>query len=182
MGDLPDYYQYVTPVTVEIPTGEEPQTDVAEYDSTPEDLVDGSRGPLLVDVKGRLYVRLHQIDAEDGSLPVIPRPKGGVLEKDSATTTASYATVVSRVVTDAKQFQLSKIVVSAEKATWVKYRWDDTDISCERLLDDKTILIEHFPWDYYDMEGDGAKAFDVQAKYDTAAGTVNVEIVGEEVV
>lgn len=129
------------------------------------------------------YVIPVDIEIPAGREPTfIPRPKGGVLEKDSATTTASYATVVSHVVTDGTDFQLSKIVVSAEKATWIKFRWNGSDISAERLLDDKTILIEHFPWDYYDMGGDGAKAFDVQAKYDSEAGTVNVEIVGEEVV
>ena len=137
MGDLPDYYQYVTPVEVEIPEGREPE--------------------------------------------FILRPKGGVKEKDKATTTASYATIVSHVVTDGVDFQLSKIVVSAEKAAWILYRWDGVVISAERLMDDKTLLIEHFPWDYEDMEGDGAKAFDVQAKYDSEAGTVSVEIVGEEV-
>jgi len=113
--------------------------------------------------------------------PVIPRPKGGILAKGSVTSTSSYATVASRTVTNAKTFQLAKIVVSASKAAWVKYRWNAADISAERLIDDQSILIEHFPWDYYDMDGDGSKAFDVQAKYDVQAGTVNVEIVGEEV-
>ena len=137
MGDLPDYRGYVTPITVEIPKGEEPMT--------------------------------------------IPRPKGGIIEKGSATTTATYASIASRTVTSNKTFQLSKVVVSAEKAAWIKYLWAGSDISAERLLDDKTILIEHFPWNYCTMVGDGTKAFDVQAKYDTEAGKVNVEIVGEEV-
>jgi len=110
-----------------------------------------------------------------------PRPKGGVLETGSDTTAAGYATIASVTVTDDKEFQLSKVVVSVEYATWIKYRWDAGDISCERLMDEKTILLEHFPWDYEDMEGDGAKAFDVQAKYYEEAGLVNVEIVGEEV-
>jgi len=137
MPDLPDYYQYVTPVTVEIPAGEEP-----EY---------------------------------------IFRPKGGVLAKGSVTTTSSYQTVASHTPAAGLTFQLAKIVISAEKAAWVKYRWAGSDISAERLLDDKTILIEHFPWDYKEMIGDGSKAFDVQAKYDSEAGKVNVEIVGENV-
>ena len=112
---------------------------------------------------------------------VIPKPKGGVLEKDSVTTTSSYQTVASHIVTDEKTFQLSKVVISASKAAWIVYRWNNAVISAERNLDDKTIVIEHFPWDYYTMLGDGSKAFDVQAKYDSEAGTVNVEIVGEEV-
>ena len=111
---------------------------------------------------------------------MIPRPKGGILEKGSITTTVAYTTVASRTVTSGKTFQLSKIVISAEKAAWAKCRWAGSDISCERLLDDKTILIEHFPWNYHAMLGDGTKAFEVQAKYYSAAGTVNVEIVGEE--
>lgn len=118
-------------------------------------------------------------DIEQG--PVIPRPMGGILAKGSVTTTSAYQTVASRVVTDALEFQLSKLMISAKKAAWIKWRWNGTTISAERLLDDKTILIEHFPWDYYFMLGDAAKAFDVQAKYDSEAGTLNVEIVGEEV-
>ena len=137
MGDLPDYTQYVSSITVEIPPGQEP-----------------------------MYIF---------------RPKGGILEKGSITSTVAYATVAKRTVTDGKTFQLSKIMVSAEKATWVKYQWGGSDISAERLLDDKTILIEHFPWDYYPMVGDGTKTFEVQAKYESTAGTVNAEIVGEEV-
>ena len=112
---------------------------------------------------------------------MIPRPKGGILEKGSVTTTAAYTTVASRTVTSGKTFQLSKIVVSAEKAAWVKYRWAAVDISVERLIDGKCILFEHFPWNYYTMIGDGSKAFDVQAKYYSEAGKVNAEIVGEEV-
>ena len=120
-------------------------------------------------------------DVNVATMPdLIPRPTGGVKEKGSITTGVDYATVASRTVTDAMQFQLSKLSISVEKAAWVKWRWDAVDISGERLLDDKTILIEHFPYDYHDMLGDGSKAFDVQAKYETEAGLVKVEIVGEE--
>lgn len=224
-ADLPDYHSYVTPVTVNIPPGETPQTWIAKYQSAPADLPDNSLGPLLIDIKGRLYVVQYEKDrtvetasgkfvrvkgpgtdevpatvetlagkfvrvkgAATDEIPVtlslqeiIPRPKGGILAKGSVTTTASYATVATRTVTNGMSFQLSKIVISTSKAAWVKYRWNAVDISAERNLDDKTILIEHFPWNYYIMLGDGAKAFDVQAKYDSEAGTVNVEIVGEEV-
>jgi len=225
VGDLPDYHSYVTPVTVNIPAGEEPESRVAKYQTAPADLPDGSLAYLLTDVKGRLIVVQHEKDrtvetasgkyvrvkgpATDevpatietlsgkfvrvkgpatDAVPVsladqeiIVRPKGGILAKGSITSAAAYATVATRTVTSGKQFQLSKIVVSASKAAWVKFRWNAADISAERNLDDKTLLIEHFPWDYYEMDGDGAKAFDVQAKYDSEAGTVNVEIVGEEV-
>ena len=117
-------------------------------------------------------------DSQQG--PVIPRPKGGKKEKGSVTTTATYQTLCSYTPTRAKTFQLSKIVVSCEKAAWVKYRWDGADISCERLVDDKSILFEHFPWDYHSMVGDGSKAFDIQVKLYSEAGTANGEIVGED--
>jgi len=126
-------------------------------------------------------VEVTQATAESLQAELRPRPKGGILETGSDTTAAAYATIASVTVTDDKDFQLSKVVVSTEYAAWIKYRWAGADISCERLMDEKTILLEHFPWDYEDMEGDGAKAFDVQAKYYEEAGKVNVEIVGEEV-
>jgi hypothetical protein len=111
---------------------------------------------------------------------VIPRPVGGILQKGSITTTSTYQTVASHVPTGKKTFQLTKIVISASKASWFKFRWNGADISSERLMDDKTIVIEHFPWDYADMVGDGSKSFDVQAKYDSESGACKVEIVGEE--
>lgn len=114
-------------------------------------------------------------------MPMIPRPMGGIKEEANATSTDTYADIVTHTVTNAKTFQLSKIVVSVEKATWVKLQWNSADISCERLLDDKTTLLEHFPWDYHTMEGDGAKAISIQAKYESEAGDVQAEIVGEEV-
>ena len=200
--DYPDYTKGVN-VKVEIPEVEVGPTNVIRYQAVPEDIGEGKRGPILGDKKGRPIVLQHEKDrtvetpagkfvrikghATD-EVPVtltlaefIPRPKGGVLEKGSQTTTDSYATIASRVVTSAKTFQLSKIMVSAEKAAWVKFLWADSDISAERLLDDKTILVEHFPWDYHTMVGDGTKKFEVQAKYESEGGKVNVEIVGEEV-
>lgn len=59
MSDMPDYHAYVVPVTVAIPTGESPITDVAKYQVTPVSLSDGDRGPLLVDENGRLYVIVY---------------------------------------------------------------------------------------------------------------------------
>jgi len=223
-GDLPDYTRYIA-LNVDLPPSQQPAGDPGKYQSSPVDVSDGSRTPLLTDVKGRPIVVLYQGAAAENIIQVKPgqylaspptltdsdrvsiltdvngrviakiyqgtavseilqvtvRPKGGILAKGSVTSTSSYATVASRTVTSGKSFQVSKIVVSASKAAWVKYRWNAADISAERLLDDKTIMIEHFPWDYYSMAGDGAKAFDVRAKYDSEAGTINVEIVGEEV-
>lgn len=113
--------------------------------------------------------------------PMIPRPFGELLAKGSETTTAAYQTIATHTVTDGTELKLSKIMVSAQKAAWVKYRWAGEDLSAERLLDDVTLLLEHFSWDYEEMEGDGSKAFDVQAKWLSEAGKVSVEIVGEEV-
>lgn len=59
MGDLPDYHDYVVPVSVEIPTAYAPQSDIAEYDSSPEAITDGSRGPILIDQNGRVYVIVY---------------------------------------------------------------------------------------------------------------------------
>jgi len=63
MGDMPDYHMYVVPVSVAIPPGQTGISDIGEYDLTPEDLPDGSRGPLLLDIKGRLYVVLYNSTA-----------------------------------------------------------------------------------------------------------------------
>jgi len=204
-GDLPDYHSYVTPVTVNIPPGETPQTWIAKYQSAPADLPDGSTGPLLVDIKGRLYVVQYEKDrtvetaagkfvrvkgatTDEVSVTlsqqdIIPRPKGGILAKGSGTTTASYATVASRVVTNGKSFQLAKILVSCNQDVMYKLRWNGTDISAEVLLSAKIPLTDWFPWNYYSMPGDGAKIFDIQVKYPSggSAGTCFAEIVGEEV-
>jgi len=138
-GDLPDYHQYVAPVTVEIPAGQESE--------------------------------------------VIPKPKGGVLEKGSVTTTASYQTVASRVVTNAKTFQPAKILVSCDTDVIYKLRWDGTAISAEVYVSAKIPWTDWFPWAYYSMLGDGSKAFDIQVKFPSggSAGTCHAEIIGEEV-
>lgn len=140
MGDLPDYTQYVTPITVEVPEGRESE--------------------------------------------VIARPKGSVLEKGSVTTSASYQTVASHVVTDGATFQLAKILVSCDEDVMYQLRWDGTVISPEVYVSAGIPLTDWFPWDYYEMEGDGSKAFDIQVKYPSggSAGTCHAEIVGEEVV
>jgi len=115
--------------------------------------------------------------------PMIPRPKGGVLKKGSVTTTGTYQTVASHKVTTAKTFQLAKIIVSCGKDVLYKLRWNSVDISAEIYVAGTIPFPDWFPWDYYAMLGDGAKAFDVQVKYPSggSAGTCNVEIVGEEV-
>ena len=139
MGDLPDYYMYVTPVSVEIPEAREPE--------------------------------------------IIPRPKGGILEKDSATTTATYAAVVSRIVTDGLTFQLAKIVVSCPEDVMFKLMWADAIIGAEVYVSGKIPFVDWFPWDYHSMVGDGTKKLEIMVKYPSggSAATCHAEIVGEEV-
>jgi len=113
--------------------------------------------------------------------PVIPRPKGGVLAKGSITTTSEYQTVAEYTPTAGKTFQLTKILVSPEQDTWVSYWWNGIRISAEILLTGKIPFTDWFPWDYYPMQGDGSKKFEVKAKAYTTEGYCGVEIVGEEV-
>jgi len=126
-------------------------------------------------------VEVTQATAENLQAELRPRPKGGVLVKNKKDTVVGWDTIASHTVTEGKYFQLSKVVVSVEYATWIQYRWAGDVISCERLMDEKTILLEHFPWDYEEMEGADTDAFEVQAKWYEEEGIVNVEIVGEEV-
>jgi len=119
--------------------------------------------------------------AEQG--PVIPRPKGGILAKGSVTTTAAYQTVASRTVTNLKTFQLAKILVSCDEDVMYQLRWAGVVISAEVYVSGGLPFTDWFPWDYKEMTGDGAKAFDIQVKYPSggSAGTCHAEIVGEEV-
>lgn len=118
---------------------------------------------------------------QPSQLEVIPRPKGGVNDDGSITTTSSYQTVAEITVTDGYTFQVSRVVISAEKAAYVQFYWDGSAISPELLLDDYCILPLHFPWDYHEMIGDGSKKFEVKAKQYSTASTVTAEIIGEEV-
>lgn len=202
MADLPDYTKYVA-LNVDIPESDVGPANVGIYESAPADLPDGTRAPLLTDIKGRLIVVQYEKDRTVETLAgkfvrikgfasdevpitisgqdIIPRPKGGFRASGEITSGAAYATVATRTVTSGKKFQVSKILVSVEKAAWIIHRWNASQVGCARLLDDKTTLIEHFPYDNFNLLGDGAKAFDVQAKQYSEAGLVDVEVVGEEV-
>jgi len=226
LADLPDYTRYIA-LNVDLPPTQQPAGDPGKYQSSPADVSDGSRTPLLTDVKGRPIVVLYQGAAESNIiqvkpgqylasppdltdtdrisfitdikgrviakiyqgtevgdiLQVIARPKGGILAKGNVTTTSSYATVASRTVTNGKTFQVAKILVSCDQDVMYKLRWNAGDISAEVYVTAKTPFTDWFPWDYYSMVGDGAKAFDVQVKYPSggSAGTCYIEILGEEV-
>jgi len=114
---------------------------------------------------------------------IIPRPRGGILEKGSITTTGSYQAVASRTVTNGKSFQLAKILVSCDKDIMFKLVWDGSDIGAEVIVPGGIPFTDWFPWDYYAMNGDGSKKLEIQAKYPSggSAGTCFCEIVGEEV-
>ena len=133
--------------------------------------------------EAELRDQLDRIFGLDVESFIIPRPKGGILEKGSVTTTSSYKTVASRTVTDGKELQLAKILVSCDKDVQYKLVWDGSDISAEVIVTANIPFTDWYPWDYYTMEGDGAKQLLLQAKYPTggAAGTCYGEIVGEEV-
>jgi len=181
-GDLPDYTRLVT-VNVNIPEVDVGPVNVGRYQVSPADVADGSRTPLLTDVKGRAIVIVKQSQASDLQAEVIPRPKGGIRDKGSVTSTDTYQTVVSRTVTNAKTFQLAKILISCSEDVMYKLRWNGADISAEVIVPADTPWTDWFPWSAYDMDGDGTKAFDIQVKYPSgaSAGTCHVEFMGEEV-
>jgi hypothetical protein len=198
-NDLPDYTKLIA-ISVAIP--DMASVNAGRYVLVPIDLDDDTRTPLLTDIKGRIIVAQYEKDRtvetasgkfvrvkgyDSDTVPVswinqsvATRPMGGTLDKGSVTTTAVYVTIVSHLVTDAKTFSISKIMISAEKALWVELLWNGVVFSAERLIDNKTILLEHFPYNYYPMVGNGVKLFEVKVKYYTQAGIVNAEITGEE--
>jgi len=115
--------------------------------------------------------------------PVIPRPKGGILEKGSITTSGTYQTVASHVVTNLKTFQLAKILISCDEDIMYKLTWSGADVSTEVYVSSKIPFTDWFPWNYKTMLGDGIVTFTIEAKYPSGggAGTCYAEIVGEEV-
>jgi len=181
-GDLPDYTKLIS-VNVEIPEVEVGPVNVGRYIAAPSDLPDGTRTPVLTDVKGRLIIVQYEKDRTITDGQIKPKPKGGILEKGSVTTTAAYATVATHTVTNLKTFQLAKILVTCNEDVMYQLRWAGAVISAEVYVSGGLPFTDWFPWDYKEMTGDGAKAFDIQVKYPTggSAGTCHAEIVGEEV-
>lgn len=117
-----------------------------------------------------------------GDLKVYTKPKGGIQKRGSiATTTDTYQDLVTHTVTNGKKFRLAKILVSAKEDTWIRYMWNTTQISPDILVSGKLPFTDWFPYDYYDMIGDGVKQFKIQAKKDVSAGVCYGEITGEEV-
>lgn len=115
--------------------------------------------------------------------PVLARPKGGVLEKASATTTGTYAKVTSHKPADGDTFQLAKILISCPEDIMIKLMWDNAVIGAEIFIQGKIPFTDWFPWNYHDMEGDDSKEFEIQAKFPSggSAATCHAEIVGEDI-
>jgi hypothetical protein len=108
------------------------------------------------------------------------RPKGGVLANGFLTTTSAYQKVTFRKITSGKKFQLSRIMINAEKAAVVYLSWNEARVGIEMILDNKSLAIIHYPFNYYEMIGDGNKEVAIFAKYYSQGSTVSVEICGEE--
>lgn len=107
-------------------------------------------------------------------------PKGTITEKGNGTTTNAYITIASRTVTNAKAWILAKVVVTCQYDAYVQYYWDGAAVGEARLL--SMGIAEHFPYGAFGaMTGNGAKKFEVKAKYYNQAGLVYAEIQGEEV-
>ena len=135
------------------------------------------------ELRDQLREQLDRIFGPDVESFIIPRPKGGVHEKGSITTSASYQTVASRTVTDGKELQLAKILVSCDQDVHYKLVWDGSDISAEVIVSGNVPFTDWFPWDYVEMKGDGARQLELQARFPSggSAGTCHAEMVGEEV-
>jgi len=190
VSDLPDYTRLVT-VNVNIPEVQVGPVNVGRYQSAPADLPDGTRAPILTDIKGRVIVvtwpglplEVTQLTRSNMQVEAVARPKGGIRDKGSVTTTGAYQTLVSRTVTNGKTFQLAKILISCSEDVQYKLRWGGSDISAEIIVPANTPWTDWFPWEAYDMDGDGTKAFDIQVKYPSGgyAASCYAEYMGEEV-
>lgn len=114
---------------------------------------------------------------------VIPKPKGTTKAKGHATTTASYAAIVSITVTKDKTFHPAKVVVSCAQDVLFKLVWDGEDVSPEYYVMAKLPFTDWFPWGWEPCEGDGTKKFELQAKYPSGgvAADCQAEVCGEEV-
>jgi len=70
-GDLPDYTRLVT-VNVNIPEVQIGAVNVGIYKTSPADLPDGTRTPLITDVKGRLTIVQYEKDRTVGIYKAAP--------------------------------------------------------------------------------------------------------------
>lgn len=115
-----------------------------------------------------------------GNDAIIVRPAGDILRPGTLATGAAYANVLSYTVTNGRTLQLSRVLISTPKASYIRFRFNGVQFGVERYMSDGAILIEHFPYNYYPMLGNGVMTFEIQARQDTASSTVQGEFSGEE--
>lgn len=150
---------YVVPVTVAIPAGEDPITDVAKYQATPAVLSDGDRGPLLIDQNGRLYVIIYgeaEVDhakikgvaltdpTVEASLPVsIENP---AIAYDVTNDVFKIHAIVSGAAIDPRQIRtlVSNDVVTVVQATAANLKATVTQASAERSITREGTTWTHF--------------------------------------
>jgi len=128
-------------------------------------------------------VETLQANPENLQAEVIARPKGGVLETDSITTTVAYQTVVEYTVPDDYKFELAKILISCPENVEYRLRWGTSVISAVVFVTGGIPFTDWFPWDYEHMRGDDTKTFNIQVRFpaDGEAAVCHAEIVGEYV-
>ena len=121
---------------------------------------------------------------------MIARPKGDVLVKAFDDTEADWTVVgegtdevAEYTVPNDFKFELAKILVSCPNDMLYRLRWNEVVISAEVYVTGGIPFTDWFPWDYYNMRGDGVTTFDIQVMFPAggAAAECHVEIVGETV-
>ena len=96
-------------------------------------------------------------------------------------TTASYQTVVELTPTKDKAFNLAYFAAGCDEDIWIRLKWDGSVITPEIPVMGKTFPQFWVPPEYQVVKGDGAKKFELEAKYISTSGSCFGEIVGEEV-
>lgn len=110
---------------------------------------------------------------------VIPRPTAQIRERATVSTTTSYKTIVSHIITANKYFYITKIIAT----------WSGTDEQqIQALLGTEVVgeyhssayVIDYFAHDVK-LLGDGIKTFRIQAKATSTTAALTGIINGEEV-
>lgn len=118
---------------------------------------------------------------------VSARPKGSILETSPeagvTTIVGTYQTVASHTPEDGYKLELAKILVSCPQDIMYRLRWDGEVISAPVYVTGGIPFTDWFPWDYYEMEGDDTKTFEIQVQAPAGGtpGVCHAEIVGEDV-
>jgi len=131
--------------------------------------------------------RVSQGTPSDLQAEAVARPKGGVRVLGNInmnTAWVDFVTVAEYLVPSADwKFELAKILVSCQDDLIYRLQWGTTTISAEVYVTGGIPFTDWFPWDYYNMRGDGTTTFKIQV-YDPTGAAVSIchaEIVGETV-